>query len=119
MKLHPNELFLYYDPKSGTGKMTMAYAKSITNHIQDIDLNHTALSHTVWREILGFLKMKPKEIMDRDSDYYGEHIKGKEIAMSGLLEVLCRNPGILKGPIAVKGKKAVVVSTPTDILKVA
>ena len=119
MKLHPNELFLYYDPLSNTGKMTLAYAKSLTNHIQDVDWNHTALSHTMWREILGFLKMKPKEVMDRGSNYYEEHIQGNEIAMTGLLEILCRTPKILKGPIAVKGKKAIMVKTPTDILKVA
>ena len=97
----------------------MAYAKSLTDHVQDVDWNHTALSHTMWREILGFLKMKPKEVMDRDSTYYDDHLKGKELAMTGLLEILCRTPQILIGPIAVKGKKAVVVKTPTDILKVA
>ena len=119
MKLHPNELYLYYDPKTGIGKQTLAYAKSITRHVQDVDWNHTKLSNTVWKEILGFLKMQPKDVMDKASDYYQEHIQGHEIAMTGLLEILCHTPELLRGPIAIKGKKAIVVKTPTDVLKVA
>ncbi len=118
MKLRPNELFLYYDPKSNVGKQTLAYAKSMTSHILDVDWNQQALSNTLWKEILGYLNLKPKEVMDRSSKYYEEHIKGHDIAMTGLLEILIHSPQIIKGPIAVMGRKAILVKTPTDVLKV-
>ncbi len=118
MKLRDNELFLYYDPKSNIGKQTLAYGKSLTSHILDVDWNRQALSNTQWKEILNLMKRTPKDIMDRSSQYYEQHIRGHEIAMTGMLEILCHTPQILQGPVAVMGKKAVLVRTPTDILKV-
>ena len=118
MKLRDNELFLYYDPKTSIGKQTLAYGKSLTSHILDVDWNQQSLSLTQWKEILNLMRQTPKDIMDRSSQYYDDHIRGHEIAMTGLLEILTHTPQILKGPVAVMGRKAILVKTPTDILKV-
>lgn len=119
MKFHPNELVLIYDPKNDMGKKTLAYAKSISNHVNDVDILNTALTTTIWKEIINRLELKPKELMDRSSKYYHEHIKGHEMTMQGFLDILVHNPSIIVGPIAIKNKKAILCKTPTDILKVA
>jgi arsenate reductase (glutaredoxin) len=118
MKFHPKELVLIYEPKSDLSKKALAYAKSITEHVNEIDILNTPLTTTLWKEIINRLNKPPKEIMDRSSDYYDKNIRGREITMQGLLEILVHNPAILAGPIAIMGKKAVLIKTPTDILKV-
>lgn len=118
MKFHPNELVLIYDPHTDLGKKTMAMAKGISNHINDFDYCHSDLTTTIWKEILQRLKMQPKEIMKRSSKYYEDNIKGHEITMQGLLDIITHNPDIIAGPIAIMGKKAVLCKTPTDVLKV-
>ncbi len=57
--------------------------------------------------------------MNRSSDYYFTHIKGREITMRGLLDILVNNPAIVAGPIIMKGNKAILCKTPTDVLKVS
>lgn len=118
MKFHPNELVLIYDPHSEIGKKTFATAKTLSNHINAIDILHTEISTTIWKEVLFLLKLQPKEIMNRSSSYYEDHIRGHEITMQGLLDILTHSPNIVCGPIAIKGKKAVLCKTPTDVLKV-
>ncbi len=118
MKFHPNELVIFYNPSSDKSKKTLAYAKSISNHINEVDITHTPITTTIWKEIIGRLDLQPKEIMDRSSEYYEQNVKGHEITMQGLLDILVHNPSIIAGPIAIKGNKAILVKTPTDILKV-
>ena len=118
MKFNSRELVLIYDPKSDLGKKTLAVAKTITNHINDIDIVNTTLTTTIWKEIINKLELRPKELMNRSSTYYQEHIKGHEITMQGFLDILKQNPQLLAGPIALKGDKAILCKTPTDILKV-
>lgn len=118
MNFSKRELVLFYDPKSELGKKTLAYAKSISNYINDVDIMHTQLTSTIWKEIINKLRLQPKELMNRSSEYFRDNVEGHEITMRGLLEVLNRNPGILVGPIAMKGDKAVLCKTPTDVLKV-
>ncbi|QNL21575.1 glutaredoxin [Hyphobacterium sp. CCMP332] len=118
MKFHPNEIVLFYDPRSDKGKKTLAYAKSLSNHVNDIDIFNTQLTTTIWKEIINRLNLKPKELMDRSSKYYHEHIKGHEITMQGFLDIFVHNPAIIVGPIAMKGNRAILCKTPTDILKV-
>ena len=118
MNFSNREIVLIYNPKTDLSKKTLAYAKSITNHINEIDIHNTQLTSTIWKEVVNKLGLRPKEMMDRSSRYYEDNVKGHEITMRGLLDVLNHNPDILLGPIAIKGDKAVICKTPTDVLKI-
>lgn len=118
MNFHPNEIVLLFDPHSEKGKQCLAYAKSINPHVREVDITNTKLTPTTWEQILMKLEMSPEDLMDKSSDFYQERIKGHDIDDMGLIEIIIHNPGILKGSIAVMGKKAVVCSNPTKMMNV-
>ena len=117
MQFHPNELFIYYNPESNTGKQCRAYAKSISNNVNDVNCTRIRLTTTLWKEIIDMLGLRPKDLLDRSKTEYQEKIAGRNLTMTGWLEVLIKNPELLKAPIAIYNSKAVLCQKPTDILK--
>lgn len=117
MQFHPNELFIYYNPATNTGKQCRAYAKSISNNINDVDCNKIKLTTTLWKEILNMLGLRPKDLLDRSNPEYQEKIAGNSYTMTGWLDILVNNPHLIKAPIAIYRNKAVLCLKPTDILK--
>ncbi len=118
IQFHPNELLLIYnDPNTTTGKQTRAYAKSVSNNVNEVDLSNVKLTTTLWKEIVNKLKVHPEDIMNKDGVDYREKIQGNNFTMDGLLEVLAHSPQLLKAPIAIYHNNAVFCEKPTDILK--
>jgi arsenate reductase (glutaredoxin) len=117
MQFHPNELFLLYDPDTGKGKQTKAYALSISNHVNEVNPMKTKLTTTLWKEIVGMLKLDPKEILDKSHADYQAKVSGNTFTMEGWLEVLNNNPQLIKAPIAIYNKIAILCNTPQDVLK--
>lgn len=118
MNFHPNEIVLIYNPEPEKGKQTLAYAKSLNNHIREIDLTKSKLTPTSWEQILDRMHLEPKEIMNRSLEYYQENIKGSEMNFDDMLKILIHKPELLSGPIAIHGKQAVVCKSPVDIMKI-
>ena len=117
MQFHQNELFLYYDPKIRTGKQSLAYAKSISNNINEVNWNNTQLTTTLWKEIVNMLKIDPQKLLNKSHVDYQSKIAGKTFTMTGWMEVLVHNPQMLNGPIAIYNDSAVFCENPTSILK--
>lgn len=117
MQFHQNELFLYYDPLLRTGKQSLAYAKSISNNINEVDWNSTQLTTTLWKEVVNMLEMEPQKLLNKSHNDYQNKIEGKSFTMTGWMEVLVHNPQMLNGPIAIYNGSAVFCENPTNILK--
>jgi arsenate reductase len=119
MQFHPNELFLLYNPQSNSGKQTKAMAKDICSNIIEIDALHEKLIPTYWKEVVTMLGMSPSELLDKSHPDYASKVGDNSYTMEGWLEVLARNPQLLKAPIAIYNKRAIFCETPTDIMKLA
>jgi len=118
IQYHPNELLLIYNNvNTNSDKQTRAYAKSVSGHVNEIDINNTKLTTTLWKEILNELNLRPKDLLDKSNPQYQEKVRGNTFTMNGWLEVLNNNPQFLKAPIAMYNKRAVLCIKPTDILK--
>lgn len=117
MEFHPNELTLLLDPRSTIGRKIRAYAHSVCNHVNEIDYTSTRLTTTVWKEIVSMLGNHPEKLIDKNHPIYIEKKMDNEYTMEGWLNVLLNTPQILKGPIAIRNHKAILCTTPTDILK--
>ena len=117
MQFHPNELFLYYDPSSRQGKQVLAMAKSIARNVNAVDYRSIKLTSTVWKEIVNMIKLEPKKLLDKSRKDYQDKIAGNTFTMDGWLEVLVRNPQMLKGPVAIYNGKVAFCLTPTDVLR--
>lgn len=118
LQFHPNELLLiYFDPTSNTSKQTRAYARSISNNVNEINLANVRFTTTLWKEVVNLLNLRPKDLLDKSNPAYQAKVRGNTFTMSGWLEVLTNNPHLLKAPIAVYHNRAILCRKPTDILR--
>lgn len=119
MKHHKNEVWIYYDSKNPSHKKTKAMALSICNHIHDLDLNSNIISKWMWKDILDLLHLSPKQLLNKSDRKYQAELRGHDFDEEGWLEILHRNPKLLKAPIAIHGEKAILCTNPKDVCKIA
>jgi arsenate reductase (glutaredoxin) len=117
MKSHPNELFLYYNPSHSVDKQMRAYAKAVSNHVNEINIEKEPITSTGWRTILDKLQLRPKDLLNRAHPDYQNLIAGRTWDDEGWLNILIRNPHLLKAPIAIKRERAVLCLTPNNLLE--
>ncbi len=55
--------------------------------------------------------------MDKSHPYYQKNIRGRAFNDQDWLNVIMHNPSLLRAPIAIRGNKAVLCSSATDIYK--
>ncbi len=94
-----------------------AYAQTVAKHINEINIEKESITMTGWRSILDKLKLRPKDLLNRAHPDYQNKIAGKTWDDEGWLNILIRNPHLLKAPIAIKREKAVLCISPNDILR--
>jgi len=114
---HPREILIFYNSESSSDRKTIAFAQSTGQKIRTMEHAKTNNTTTIWEVLLKSLKMHPKELMNKAHPYYQANIKGKEFDNHGWLNILQNNPDLIKHPIAMKGDKAIMCQTPTDIYK--
>jgi len=117
MKTNDREILLYFDSTSSPHKKTVAYAKSIVPYVQTYEFSDTPSTGVSWRQILQSLDKHPKDLLNKALPEYQNHIRGREFTMEGWLKVLQYNTHLLKAPIAIRGNKAILCESPTDIFK--
>ena len=120
MKSSEREILILYDPGSGSGRQVVAYARSLSRHVQAYSFQQSPYNNrTGWCKILRALEMEPKELLDKSHSYYQTHIRGREFDEEGWFNVLRTNPELIKAPIAMRGQRAVLCINPKDIYRLA
>ncbi len=117
MKTHDREIQIYYNSSLSSHRSCVAHAQSLSSSIKTYDFAKTPSNSTSWRQILKSLDIHPKDLLDKSLPYYREHIKGRDFNMTGWLEIIRKNPTLLRAPIAMRGDKAIFCERPTDIYK--
>ena len=119
MKFHPTELFFIYDPTSTYSRQTLAYAYTLTPHVQVHEIGKDPFTTTLWRQILNYLDLPAKSLFNRANRQYQKTIAGGQYNDEDWLNILTHNPHMIDYPIAVLGNRGVLCKSPTDILKLA
>ncbi|MBN3519028.1 glutaredoxin [Algoriphagus lutimaris] len=117
MKMHPSELYFYHSPGQVIDKQTLAYAHSIANFINQIDVVKERITTTQWNSMLMKLNLRAKDLLNKAHPDYQSKIAGNDWDEESWLNILVRNPHLIKSPIAVLRNKAILCRTPSDILK--
>ncbi|MEL6867741.1 MAG: ArsC/Spx/MgsR family protein [Bacteroidota bacterium] len=115
MKTHQREILIYYNPESSSDRKTVAHAQGLSRHIRTYSFAQTPSTGTSWHTILQSLNLHPKEILNKAHPYYQAHIRGREFDEESWIKVLRYNPQLIKAPIAIRGRKAILCKNPTDI----
>lgn len=118
MRTTENEILVYYNPEQNTARQVLAYARSLVSHVHEIEYHKTRFSTTIWRHILDMMgDPDPKSLLNKAHPFYREHLKGRDFNREDILNIIIRNPDIIRAPIAIRGKRAVFCENPTDILR--
>jgi arsenate reductase len=116
MKTRDNEILVYYDRENSQAKKVLAYARSVTRHVQEVEYHRTPFTPTMWRQLLERLGMQPKHLLNKAHPYYQLNVRGRDFSEEDWLNVLIRNPDLIKAPIVVRGRKAILANNPQDVL---
>lgn len=119
MITHEREILIYYNPESTSDRRTIAYAQSVVPHIKTYSFSQAPSNGTSWQQIILALGVHPKELLNKAHPYYQQHIRGREFDDESWIKVLRFNPELIKAPIAMRGAKAIICATPTDIYKLS
>ena len=117
MKLHRDELILFLDCSSSSQKKTLPFARSITDHIQVYTYKDYKFNRAIWNDLLQKLRMRPKDLLNRSDPKYQSELAGKSFDEEGWINILLKNPCLIKAPIALMHDKAVLCIKPKDIYK--
>jgi len=117
MKTNPREILLYYNPESSGDKKTVAHAKGVSRHVKSYSLDKNPSTTTSWKMILDALGMHPKDLLNKADPEYRRTIKGKEFNDEDWLDILLKNPHLIKAPIAIRGDRAILCTNATDIYR--
>jgi arsenate reductase len=115
MKLHRDELVIFLDCSSSSHKKTLAYARSITDHIREYSYKDYTFNRTQWYDLLEKLNLHPKDLLNKADPKYQKEIAGKSFEEDAWVNILIKNPCLIKAPIAVMHDKAVLCLKPKDI----
>jgi len=116
MKKNENEILVYYDRENSQAKKVLAYARSMSLHVHEVEYHKTKFTPTMWRQLLVRLDMKPKHLLNKAHPYYQLNVAGRDFSEEDWLNVLIRNPDLIKAPIVVKGTKVILANNPQDVL---
>jgi arsenate reductase len=117
MKTQENEILVYYDKNSSRAKKVLAYARSISRHVNEVEYHRTSFTPTMWRSLLNRLDLSAKSILNKAHPYYQSEVRGRDFNEEDWLNILINNPDLIKAPIVVKGKRAILCNNPQDILQ--
>ena len=89
----------------------------VSSHVRTYAYGQTPSTTTSWKSIIHALDCHPKDLLNKAHPYYQENIRGREFDEESWVKILRFNPDLMRSPIAISGKKAVVCHTPSDVYR--
>ena len=71
----------------------------------------------MWKDILVMLQLEAKDLLNRADPKYQKEMAGKSFDEEAWLDILIKNPCMIKAPIAIMNNKAILCLNPKDIYK--
>ena len=100
MRTTSNEILIYYDPEQTTARQVLAYARTLSSHVHEVEYHKTKFSTTIWRQILHMLgDPEPKSLLNKAHPFYQQHLRGQDYNREDILNIIVRNPGIIRRPL--------------------
>lgn len=109
---------IFYHPESIRAKKAIAYAKAEGLDLQEINILKTTLTGTQIAEIADRLNLNIKDLVNQDHPVFRAIYQPTDLSSEDWIKLIRRHPEIMKQPIAISGKKTVLVETPSDIIKI-
>jgi arsenate reductase len=112
------QITLFCNGNSSRAKKTLAYAKAEGVPILQIDLLKTPLTGTQIAELSDRLRLQVKDLVNQEHPSYSAKFGHHDFSEEDWIKMIKSNPDIMKQPIALRGKRTILVETPSDIIKI-
>ena len=112
------QITLFYSSKSVRAKQTLVYAKAEGLPIREVDILKTRLTGTQIVELAQRLNMEVKDFVNQEHPEYTRQFEHHEFSENDWIKMIQHHPEIMKQPIALRGDIAILIETPTDIIKI-
>ena len=112
------QITVYYSSRSERVKQALAYARTKGIAVLEIDISKTPLTGTQIAEIAAMLNIPISDLVNQEHPAYSEKFIHRDLNEEDWITMIKENPEILRQPIAIRGKVAILVETPTDIIRV-
>lgn len=101
MDITDNEMLLIYNSEKLSDRKALGYAKSLPEYtVKERDIARDALTETQLKEVANRLGVKPRELVDEQSDVYQDKYQSATVSETDLLIALTHEPELLRTPIA-------------------
>lgn len=112
-----NELIVIYSQESSIGKQVIGYAKSSESKVNLINISEAGLTGTQWSEVADMLGASIDELVSKDHPDVDDFAKNATLSDDDWIHFIQNNSNAIQKPILIKGKKAMQVETPSDVLQ--
>ncbi|UII24768.1 hypothetical protein LVD15_15770 [Fulvivirga maritima] len=110
MKAENNEILFFFNSEKQQDRKARGYADTVENHqLNEKEINKDHLTETQIAEIADDMGVRMVDLIDKNSGYYLDELKDKDISDSELATIMAKNPEVIKTPIAYMGSKAFFV----------
>lgn len=117
MKPKDNEILLIYNSEKQQDRKTKGYADSLKNHaLNERDVLSDNLTETQLAEMANDMHVEISELIDKNSEFYMNQLKGKSFSDDQLTKLMVKNPELIRTPIAYLGSKAFFVGSSYDFV---
>lgn len=106
---------IYHNPRCRKSRAGLQYLKDNVDDFKVIEYLKNPLDASELKSILKKLGKKPFEMVRTQEAIYKSDYKGKEFTDDEWLDIIVKNPKLLKRPIVVSGEKA-IWADPADLL---
>lgn len=111
------EVILFYNPNSNIAKKTLAYARAEGFPVRDVDILKTPFTGTQLEELADRLHLKLEDLVNKEHPDFKEYFENPVLSDDDWMKILKKNPQLLREPIAIRGKLAILVKIPSDIIR--
>ncbi len=109
------EIILYYNPNSPSGKKTLSYAKGEGYAVRDVDILKNKFTGTQLEELAERLNVPLDGLINKEHPDFDGRFEHSEFSDNDWIKVIQKSPQFLKEPIAIRGHQAIFVKTPSDL----
>lgn len=117
IELNDKEILILYKPDKKKDKNTYNLALQLSAHINDFDIIKDPPTETQLKEIIMLLNVSIQDVIDTESDDYLKKYKNAEMDEAEWIKALVSNPQLIRTPIVFKGKKGMIIDTPSNVLE--
>lgn len=114
LAIDDKELIYIYSDQSYLGKKVLAYVQSNDKALRTINIEKENISDTIWLEIADMVNKPLAELFSPELTENHGIDNVLDYNTEDLLKIVNKNPSLLQHPIAINGKKAVIINDRFD-----